>query len=206
MENAVEALKIAFAVILFVLALTVSISSFSQVNASVTSIVNMKEIESQYGQVKPANSLTRIVGIESIIPTMYSAYSQNIEIYFKNADGVTMPIYYKTDAYGRRIKNSSGNEETVNSLNFSKENFSSLEEAIKHLDMILGGYNVSINNPELEDMAKKYEKQFYGDDRNQSFFSEFLSKHQFEEVLGEYSQGSGSTAITRRVITYTAID
>ena len=41
MENAVEALKIAGAMLMFVLALTLSISSFSTANASINAITTM---------------------------------------------------------------------------------------------------------------------------------------------------------------------
>ena len=62
MENAVEALKIAAGVLLFVLALTVSISCFSQANRAVTSIVNMRDRDTQilYDQIKPSSGLTRV--------------------------------------------------------------------------------------------------------------------------------------------------
>ncbi len=87
MENAAEALKIAFGVVMFVLALSLSISSFSQADRSVTAIVNMKDRDIRYDQIKPASGLTRTVGVETIIPTLYTAYNENIEIYFKKANG-----------------------------------------------------------------------------------------------------------------------
>lgn len=95
MENAVEALKIAAGVLLFVLALTVSISCFSQANRAVTSIVNMRDRDTQilYDQIKPYSGLTRVVGVETIIPTIYKAFSENIDIQFKDTSGKDMPLY-----------------------------------------------------------------------------------------------------------------
>ena len=80
MENAVEALKIAGGVLLFVLALTVSISCFSQANKSVTAIVSMRDrdVEIAFDQIRPSKGLTRTVGVETIVPTMYTAYYENI--------------------------------------------------------------------------------------------------------------------------------
>lgn len=53
MENAVEALKIAFAVMMFVLALSLSVFTFSRANSAVTAIINMRDRETQYNYVKP---------------------------------------------------------------------------------------------------------------------------------------------------------
>ena len=84
MENVAEAMKIAFGVLLFVVALTLSISCFSQANNSVTAIVNMRDRDTQilYDQIKPSEGLTRIVGVETIVPTMYTALYENIDIFF----------------------------------------------------------------------------------------------------------------------------
>lgn len=96
MENAVEALKIAFAVMMFVIALTLSISSFSQANTAAKAIVEMSDSETEYTYVEPSEDLTRIVGIETIISTIYSSVEENIEIHFIGTDGKEIPLYYDT--------------------------------------------------------------------------------------------------------------
>ena len=124
MENAVEALKIAAGVLLFVLALTVSISCFSQANRAVTSIVSMRDRDTQilYDQIKPSSGLTRVVGVETIIPTIYKAFSENIDIQFKDTSGKDMPIYYKLtqneDRNGNYIreKDSENNDKIISSI------------------------------------------------------------------------------------------
>ena len=184
MENAVEALKIAFAVMMFVMALTLSISSFSQASSAVTSIINMTDRETEYTYVEPTEKLTRTVGIETIIPTMYRAYRENIEIYFFKNNGEPLYLYYKAD--------DSGNYDVgINYIDLSLENFKSAKEAINHLDILLGAededeiYNNQIN-PEYTGGLYKY-----------------FSGRKFTEKLGEYYQGTGSTKIKKRVITYT---
>jgi hypothetical protein len=82
MENAVEALKFAGAVMIFAFALTITISSFSSANLAVSSIVNMSDRETNYTYVTGTQNLTRTVGIETVVPAMYRAYKENIEIYF----------------------------------------------------------------------------------------------------------------------------
>ena len=111
MENAVEALKIAGAVLMFVLALTLGISSLSKANNTVDSVVRMRDKDTltEYEIVKPSKDLTRNVGAETIVATMYRAYEEDIEIYFKNADGTDLPIYYKTDSSGNKKIDSNGN-------------------------------------------------------------------------------------------------
>ena len=197
MENAVEALKIAAGVLLFVLALTVSISCFSQANKSVTAIVSMRDrdVEIAYDQIKPSNGLTRTVGVETIVPTMYTAYYENIEIFFKDSSGDTIPIYYDLDTYGRIKTNDDGSYKTVDSI------LAGLEKM--RLDMILSGkYNLP--NYIDDDMKNKYEKQYIYDNG----FYNFIKDKKFEEKLGEYYQidssisGSTSTQIKKRVITY----
>ena len=196
MENAVEALKIAAGVLLFVLALTVSISCFSQANRSVTAIVSMRDrdVEIAFDQIRPSKGLTRTVGVETIVPTMYTAYYENIEIFFKTSSGDAIPIYYDINQYGE-INTDENGEIKVCSIS------AGLDE--KRLDMILAGKN---NLPDYidNDMKTKYEKQYIYDDG----FYNYLEGKKFEEYLGEYyegdtsNSGSTSTKIKKRVITY----
>lgn len=196
MENAVEALKIAGGVLLFVLALTVSISCFSQANKSVTAIVSMRDrdVEIAFDQIGPSKGLTRTVGVETIVPTMYTAYYENIEIFFKTSSGDAIPIYYDINQYGE-INTDENGEIKVCSIS------AGLDE--KRLDMILAGKN---NLPDYidNDMKTKYEKQYIYDDG----FYNYLEGKKFEEYLGEYyegdtsNSGSTSTKIKKRVITY----
>ena len=196
MENAVEALKIAGGVLLFVLALTVSISCFSQANKSVTAIVSMRDrdVEIAFDQIRPSKGLTRTVGVETIVPTMYTAYYEKIEIFFKTSSGDAIPIYYDVNQYGEINKDEEG-EIKIYSIS------AGLDE--KRLDMILAGKN---NLPDYidNDMKTKYEKQYIYDDG----FYNYLQGKKFEEYLGEYyegdtsNSGSTSTKIKKRVITY----
>mgnify|MGYP004495570967 CR=1 FL=1 len=210
MENAVDALKIAAGVLMFVLALTISISCFSQANESITTIVNMKDKDTNilYDNIKPSNSLTRIVGVETIIPTLYKTYDENIEVYFKDASGEAMKVYYKIDANGEREQNDNQEDITIDYINLADETYPDKETRVKHLDMILGGrYYMD------EDFKKKYSKQIF---YPEGFFN-IIKEKKFEEQLGEYyesnsydksngsnesNNGSTSTQIKKRRITY----
>ena len=205
MENAMDALKIAAGVLMFVLALTISISCFSQANEAVTTIVNMRDRDVQiaYDNIQSSNKLTRIVGIETIVPTMYKTYEENIEIYFKDSNGNPIPIYYKTGGNGERVKDETTNQPiTVDYVNLAAETYPDKETCIKHLDMILAGKNNYQHNEEEKKICEKYEKQFHENYPNG--FLEFIKNKKFEEQLGEYyeSDGPTSTQIKKRIITY----
>lgn len=199
MENAVEALKIAFAVMMFVMALTLSMSSFSQATEAISSIIKMSDRETEYTYVEPSDNLTRAVGIETIVPSMYRAYTQNIEIrFYINNGAITEPLvlYYKTDNNDKRVEDENGNPIGINYIDLSLEKFATAEEAANHLDIILGA--------DMYTYDDKYKNQLI----YQNGFYKYLSELQQQkyvaiEQLGEYYQGTGTTKIKKRVITYT---
>ncbi len=202
MENAIDALKIAAGVLMFVLALTISISCFSQANESVTAIVKMNDNEFKiaFDNIQPSNNLTRIVGIETILPTMYNAYekSESFVIYFKDSDGNPMPIYYKTNGSNEREKDALNEDITVDYIGTRLENY---DDYVKHLDMILAGKdNYKIID---EDFVNKYSNQFI-DTKYPNGFLDYIKDKKFEEKLGEYYESGGKTTnqVKQRIITY----
>ena len=93
MENAVDALKMAGAVLLFVLAISVAIVSFGQARETADTILDYKDRETVYidGNLYYQTTGTeRTVGLETIIPTIYRAYIENYKIVFQ---GLNEPIY-----------------------------------------------------------------------------------------------------------------
>ncbi len=91
MENAVEALKMAGAVLMFLIALTVSIVSFGQARIASDTLLDMQDRETDYINTDNYYKLTgteRVVGLETIIPTIYRVYHENYRIVFEG-DGFT---------------------------------------------------------------------------------------------------------------------
>lgn len=94
MENAAEALKMAFYVIVFVLALALSINMFTKAKAT-SDIVLTAADESryyEYDQITVSNigssvdsAGNRIVGLETIIPTLYKYDKERYRVEFKKA-------------------------------------------------------------------------------------------------------------------------
>lgn len=129
MENAVEALKMAFAVMVFMMALSVSIFFFSKVKGVSDTVLYTKD-ETNYYDYQGATgkaSENRIVGLETIIPTLYKYYKENYTVVFRQAnynDGLftnirPLKIYetksnYKTSTgtklWGTQKKDNKGNE------------------------------------------------------------------------------------------------
>lgn len=90
MENAVEALKMGFAVLVLIAALSLAIFSFTKVRETTDAITSGKDIKEYYQQlslgdtgVSSNNALSsRMVGVETIIPTLYRYYKENYTILF----------------------------------------------------------------------------------------------------------------------------
>lgn len=104
MENATEALRMAGGVLIFLLALSISINAFSQSRQGIDNLVLYSDREFLSTYVEQNKGTQRIVGAESIVPTIYRAYKENIKIEFlsddfqKNATGC---LYMVKDYEGR---------------------------------------------------------------------------------------------------------
>lgn len=82
MENAVDALKMAAGLLIFVLALSISINAFGNVRMTSQAILDYRDREFIYDWVEDNGNTERIVGVDSIIPTIYKAYTENYKIIF----------------------------------------------------------------------------------------------------------------------------
>lgn len=193
MENVVEALKIAFGYMMFVLALSLSISSFSQAREAIDAVITIKDRETQYTYIEPASDSNNIVGIETVLPTMYKAYKENFRIVFYKDENKSEPfVLYK---YKEKY---SPNYIDVNYVDLEKEVFANAEEAIEHLNILL--------NKRSTDPNSKYYDQFEYPD---GLYNELKGK-KFKQLLGEYYQedvnGETNTIeankTKKRVITY----
>ena len=97
MENVAEALKMAGEMLLFILALGIGISSFSQ--ARETSDALLRYTDREYvTQYQGMGTTQRVVGEETVIPTIYRAYKERFKIYFYEADKSPLELYTITNA------------------------------------------------------------------------------------------------------------
>ena len=200
MENAAEALKMAFGVLLLVLALTLCISSFSQAREAVDSIITIKDRETSYTYLSSSDDSTRIVGIETVVPTMYKAYKENFEVHFLKADGTDLVLY--------KYQDQNGNTRDISKIDLESEEHADSQRAINRLDYILSGTEKGPNDP-----AKKEVASITG---GTSGLYQYFKNRKFEEQMGEYYQEdkegkttdeNGATILDinkskKRVITY----
>src|SRR5574344_2055838 len=86
MENAVEALKMAAAVIVFVLALSIAIFMFSKARATADVVLQASDKTEYYDYEEytknEKNKENRIVGLETIIPVLYKYNKENYKVIF----------------------------------------------------------------------------------------------------------------------------
>ena len=197
MENAIDALHIATGVLIFVVALTVSITSFGNARKTSRAVLDMKDREYDYTYVEDNGSTERIVGIESIIPTIYKAYKENYKIEFSE-DSFDEGIY-------RRKNNNGIDYEKIYSIDLQQETHSNEIESF--LNAILYGKN---GNETFFEAFQKNNPKIY---LNEEGLYDKIERKRFKESLGVYYQeevdGATETPdankIKKRVIKYTLV-
>lgn len=92
MENATEAIYMAFAVLVFAIALTLSMTMFSRARATSDAILynsdetNFLEYKDSTQYSNAGRNRNRIVGLETVIPTLYRYYKENYTVLFREAN------------------------------------------------------------------------------------------------------------------------
>ena len=188
MENGVEALKIAASILIFVLAITITISAFTSAAQAMNRIFRSKNGD-EYVTDAEGNYLnfvnyrldggTRKVGAETIVPAIYRAYKENYAIYFYQSSGEPLVLY----------ENHKG--EKINYIDLQKEVHASAEDATEAVKELLYGEKCK-------------------DKLNSSLYI-YLQNNTFIEKLGEYymddiSGGSETAEVNKtkkRIIAYT---
>lgn len=197
MENAGEALQIAAAVLIFVLALSISINAFGEARQSAQIVLDYQDREYDYTYIV-GNTTQRKVGVEAIVPAIYKAYKENYKIVFDTTKFGTKGLYLKKDK--------TGNEQGVNSIDLEKEVLGSDAQKERFIKAILYGPDPSTKTEFLTNLGIRFlhDEGIYGIIRK--------NKYTFVEKLGVYYQeelelqGTSNSPDTnknkKRVITY----
>lgn len=205
MENATEALYMGAAVLIFVVALTISINAFGNVRSTSQAVLDMRDREYDYTYVDDNNGTTeRIVSGESIVPSIYKAYKESYKIIFKyNNPRETYCLYRKKD--------DSGNEIPINYIDLTKENVGAEgpETFIKALlygeEAFTANDWTNLQNKFKDNSIYLQEEGLYDKIKNKKVFKEQLGIYYRQEVEGN-SSNPDADKDEKRVITYTELN
>lgn len=139
MENAAEAIKMAGAVLLFVLALSIILFYFGQVRESTDTILNYRDRETMYidgDYYYEQTGTERNVNLETIIPSVFRAYLENYKIIF---DGLDSPIYKIKNKNGVMVDKYTLDLETNQNLEYKNAVLANKEQKIMFLKGIFYG-------------------------------------------------------------------
>lgn len=196
MENAAEALKMAGAVMLFVLALSIILFSFGQVRESADTILNYRDRETAYINANyyyEQKGTERYVNLETIIPAVFRAYLENYKIVF---DGLDYPIYKITNRNGDEKEKYTLDLETNQNLEYNNVVPANNEQKIKLLKAIFYG---KYDNETLSELGISLTNC-------RSLYDQLKGK-KIKEYLGVYYQNDSEDVpdvnkIKKRIITY----
>ncbi len=194
MENAVEALKMAGSVLLFVMALSIAMLSFTQARTAIGTLVEYSDREYSTMEdddrfyYRKSTDTERYVGIDTIIPTIYRAFSESYKIVFETKRGDTAVPGFPDEYYLYKIKTEDRN---VYKLDKGKDtsgedNAKEFLDAIvyhKPADNIFGG----ANHRDLPS-AGLYAK-----------LKEYVSNYKIKETLGTYYMEDRTDADGKRL-------
>ena len=135
MENAVKALEYGFAMLVFFIALSVSINALTSAKSAADSIFTSTDKNARYESVKltedEINANGKIVGVEKIIPTLYRDYKENYVIEFYTKDKAELILRLDLSEENRRRELWTGNPNV---------------DVKKRLDILVsGGQDVEVN-------------------------------------------------------------
>ena len=200
MENAAEALKMAAAVLMFVMALSVAIVSYGEVRRTADEILDIRDRETEYidgNFYYETTGTERTVGLETIIPTIYRVYYENYRIVFTGSGIEDTPIY-------TNISNNSNEERFALDLSYETKIINGND--MQKIRILLNAIFYGEKTIEFDTLYKRRvslpTKSLY--ERLQEKISD---GYKIKEYLGVYYQNDGpnvpeANKIEKRIITY----
>ena len=205
MENASDAIIMAGAMLIFVIALTVAMTVFSQARATIDMVVYTSDETNYYEYLDTTGSNSaknRIVGLETIIPTLYKYYKENYTVVFLNSNGNGLKLYETQTNSDLWSGNTNGDSSTIPSIvnkypgitdNKTICSFDVDEETARHEPWTGSTIDYKNNIEAFLQGGTFYYPNGSGDYYNyeqyfsQNSFIEQYSDNQFIETIGEYS-------------------
>lgn len=202
MENVVEAFKIAFAVLVFSMALTLAIFMFSEARVTADAVLKKSDISAFMEYIELENedgtmaTETREVGLETIIPTLYKYYKENYTVIFRNSDGTMMELYETQTindnpiVVGNQIGGWSPGY--INKYDFGDNNYQKDDRRVCSFDLdeeTRRHEPWTANTTKIKDMLDKFikgENYVYSDNRGEHII-EFLDG---DGLIGKYNDAT----------------
>ena len=229
MENAVEGLKLAFAVLLLTMALSLTIAFFSKARTTAEMVLRSSDKTVYYDytsySIPQDTSGNRIVGYETIIPTLYKYDKERYKVTFKqgNYNETTGELSNETKSvqanwnknyvndFDGETTSTSGHNMNICSFDIVEETqrnepwVGSSEQVKLHLDAIFSGGNYTL--PQNPSKYLSYSRNPLSN-RNNKFIEqigEIKTISNNDNVDGTESV-IGNKTTTKRIITYILIN
>lgn len=95
MENALDAIKMAFGMMVFVIAMSAAMYLFNSVSSTAQVLLYTADKTNYYDNIEITNSdvSTRKVNAETIIPTLYRYYKENFAVKIYNSSGTLTQMF-----------------------------------------------------------------------------------------------------------------
>ena len=139
MESAAEALRLAFAVLVFVMALSIAMFMFSQARETADIVLGASDNQRYYEPIQTGTE-NRIVGFETVIPTVYKYDKERYKVTFKtgtyDATTDTVTITGPLEIYTTESNQKLWNEDYVNDYDGTTNSASGTEKRICSLDLV----------------------------------------------------------------------
>ncbi len=197
MENAAEALKMAAGVLIFVLALSISINAFGEARQSSQFILDATDREYDYTYINQGNETNtqRYVRGEDIVPAVYKAYKENYKIIFKTTTGAPMKLYERKNKNGLKID--------IYCIDLEKEVLGSNEQKEIFIKLLFKGVGSGSTEEKriLEENGIYLQNTPFYDTIKGNTFKESSGIYYQEELEGE-SNTPTANKTKKKVITY----
>lgn len=166
MENAVDALKLAFGIFAFILALAIAISVIGQARATSDVIFHMNDKTEFYDYVEygDVNAEDRVVGINTIIPTIHRYAKEQFAVSIYNEKGEPIARYdLWTEGFMSNwdeiLRDKEGNNKEA--YNQIKERLVSIQKIVNKTVEKYGGKSSNFSDADEDKMVKEMIKRFY---------------------------------------------
>lgn len=208
MENATDALYLGFAILAFVVALSLSIFSFSEVTNASQSIINARDKTTLYEMIDSSSGETeRTVTMEDIIPTLYRAYYENYTVKFEGIDLYQVRVVSKDPITGKETSS----YEPTNIIDLENQKIGSHEDADSLIRALLEGGGAFETLIQSSSTRFSY---FKGIGLQNPSLYDILKGKSFKEKIGIYYMEDKSSQSSiddvnktkKRIITYEEIN